>query len=403
MDSETITAGVPGHVPPELVRDIDLFDLPGSHEDVHLAWKRVQDSSPDVWFWPRFGGYWVLNRAELLAEAFPDFERFSSDRAISIPPIPGTPAQLPIDADPPLHGFYRRPLNVALAPRAVREYAEEARALAIELVEKLKPRGGCEFVEDFARQLPMTIFLRLVDLPLADRERLIGLADQMIRGGTQEAKYAALKATYAYLEEWVVRRRDIPGDDLLSRIVRMQVEGRTATHEEALGECALVLFGGLDTVAGTMSFIARFLATHPVHRRQLVDDPSLIPVAIEELLRRHSIPSVGRRVTRDMEFGGVQLKEGDRLMLVVPLHGLDERAWPDALTVDFSRKTDTHMAFGAGAHKCPGANLARSEIRVFLEEWLRRIPDFTITPGAHAETLAGQVLGVASLPLSWPS
>jgi cytochrome P450 len=401
MDHETMMAGVLAHVPPELVRDIDLFDLPGAHEDVHLAWRRLQDGSPDMWYWPRHGGYWVVNRAALLAEAFPDFERFSSDRAISIPPIPGTPAQLPIDADPPLHGFYRRPLNVAMAPRAVRIHADEARALAIELIEALKPRGQCEFVADFARHLPMTIFLRLVDLPLGDRERLIGLAEQMIRGGTQEAKYAALTATYAYLEEWVLRRREHPGDDLLSRIVQMQVDGRAATHEEALGECALVLFGGLDTVAGTMSFFARFLATHAAHRRQLVADPSLIPAAMEELLRRHSIPSLGRKVTRDMEFGGVQLKQGDRLMLVAPLHGLDERAWPDALTVDFARKTDTHMAFGAGPHKCPGANLARAELLIFLQEWLARIPEFGIAPGQQAETLPGQVLGVASLPLTW--
>ncbi|MEJ0045304.1 MAG: cytochrome P450 [Rhodospirillales bacterium] len=263
-----------------------------------------------MWFWPRHGGYWVVNRAALLAEAFPDFERFSSDRAISIPAVPGTPAQLPIDADPPLHGFYRRPLNVAMSPRAVRTYAAEARALAIELIDALKPRGECEFVADFARHLPMTIFLRLVDLPLEDRERLIELADQMIRGGTQEAKYAALQGTYAYLEEWVKRRREHPGDDLLSRIVQMQVEGRTATHEEALGECALVLFGGLDTVAGTMSFVARFLATHPDHRQQLVEDPTLIPAAIEELLRRHSIPTLGRKVTRDMEFGRRSVEAG---------------------------------------------------------------------------------------------
>jgi cytochrome P450 len=402
MDNETISATVPSHVPLALVRDIDVFDLPGAHEDVHQAWRKLQDSSPDMWFWPRHGGYWVVNRAELLAEAFPDYERFSSDRAISIPPVPGMPAQLPIDADPPLHGFYRRPLNVALSPKAVRVYADEARALAIELIEALKPRGGCEFVGNFARHLPMTVFLRLVDLPAGDRERLIGLAEMMIRGGTQEAKYAAMTATYAYLEEWVQRRREHPGDDLLSRIVRMQVDGRTATHEEALGECALVLFGGLDTVAGTMSFFARFLATHPTHRQRLVDDPSLIPAAMEELLRRHSIPTVGRKVTRDMEFGGAQLKQGDRLMLVTPLHGLDERAWPDALTVDFGRKIDTHMAFGAGPHKCPGANLARAELLIFLQEWLKRIPEFYIAPGMQAETLPGQVLGVGSLPLAWP-
>ncbi|HTZ70169.1 MAG TPA: cytochrome P450 [Acetobacteraceae bacterium] len=401
MDGMTASPEIPAHVPPERVRDIDIFELPGAHEDSFLAWKRVQDASPDIFFWPRHGGYWVLNRAALVAEAFPDFDRFSSAQAISIPPVPGMPPQLPIDADPPLHAFYRRPINVALLPRAVRVYAEEARTLAVQLIETIKPRGECEFVADFARQLPMTIFLRLVDLPIADREKLIGFAERMIRGGTQQAKYEAMTATYAYLEDWVKRRRDHPGDDLLSRIIQMQIEGRTATHEEALGECALVLFGGLDTVAGTMAYMARFLASNPSHRQQLVETPALIPAAMEELLRRHSIASVGRRVARDMQFSGVHMKAGDGVMLVTSLHGLDERAWPDPLKVDFTRKTEGHMAFGAGPHKCPGSVLARAELQIFLEEWLKRIPDFTIAPGRQAETLPGQVLGVATLPLAW--
>lgn len=403
MEAQDCANDIPAHVPPELVRgDIDLFNLPGGHEDAFLAWKKIQDNSPDIFFWPRHGGYWVLNRAALLAEAFPDFERFSSYRAISIPPVPGTPDQLPIDADPPMHAYYRRPLNLALLPRAVRAYSDEARALAIDMIEALRPSGECEFVADFARQLPMTVFLRLVNLPFRDREKLIGYAEQMIRGGTQAAKYEAMTATYAYLEEWVRYRRDHPGEDLLSRIVHMQVDGRTASHEEALGECALVLFGGLDTVAGSMAFVARFLATNGSHRRQLVETPALIPAAIEELLRRHSISSVGRRVTCDMEFGGVKMKQGDGVILVTALHGMDERAWPDPLKVDFARAAHDHFAFGAGPHRCPGGVLARAELKIFLEEWLRRIPDFGIAPGKSAETLPGQVLGVARLPLAWP-
>lgn len=320
---------IPTHVPPELVRDVDIFDLPGAHEDVHLAW------------------------------------------------------------------------NVALSPRAVRLYAEEARALAIELIEALQPRGGCEFMADFARHLPMTIFLRLVDLPGEDRERLIALAEMMVRGGTQELKFQGLTATFDYLQGWIERRRAAPGDDLLSRIVRMQVDGRAATQDEVLGECAQVLFGGLDTVAGTMGFFARFLATHDAHRAELVADPSLIPAAIEELLRRHAIPIIGRRLTRDLDVRGATLRAGDKIMLHCALHGLDERAWPAPLEVDFRRDTTQHHAFGAGIHKCPGANLARVELQVFLEEWLKRIPEFRIAAGEHAETLPGQVMGVARLPLSW--
>lgn len=177
---------------------------------------------------------------------------------------------------------------------------------------------------------------------------------------------------------------------------------RPITHSEVLGECSNALFGGLDTVAGTMGFFARFLAENPAHRQQLIDDPALIPDAIEELMRRFSIPLISRRVTQDLELDGVQMKAGDLVILETCLHGLDERAWLEPMTVDFKRCPRDHMAFGSGIHKCPGANLARSELVIFLEEWLRRIPNFSIKPGDKAMTACGAVMGMLRLPLVWP-
>jgi len=396
------TTAVPAHVPPERVRDIDLYDLPGASEDVHLAWKRVQDQNPDIFYTPRYGGYWVVTRAELLNEIWPDHERFSS-RSIAIPRIEGAPAQLPIEADPPTHQYFRAPVSVALSPKAVRTLTDRARALAIELIERLLPKGQCEFVRDFAAHLPMEIFLSIVNLPASDREWLIARAEIMTRGGKVEAKQQALGEIFGYLERWLAERAQHPAEDLLSRILQIRVGDRTITHEEALSECALVLFGGLDTVAGTMSFIARFLALHPEQRRRLAREPELIPHAIEELLRRHSIPTISRVLTRDVTLDGVTMKAGDLVQLTTVFHGLDERAWPNPLEVDFNRDIHEHMAFGRGVHKCPGANLARAEIRVFLEEWLKRIPEFSIATDDHAVTATGAVAGVLHLPLVWPA
>jgi len=395
------TPVIPAHVPLDRVRDLDLYNLPGADEDVHLAWKRIQDENPDVFYTPRYGGYWVVTRAEFLDKIWPDAARFSSQH-ISIPRVEGSPQQLPIEADPPAHQYFRAPLNVALSPKAVRALTERARALAIELIERILPRGECEFVDEFASRLPMEIFLSIVDLPSADREWLISRAEVMTRGVDVGDKQTALTEVFGYLEKWIVKRREQPGDDLISRIIQIKVGDRAITREEILSECALVLFGGLDTVAGTMSFLARFLATHPQHRRQLVENPGLIPQAIEELLRRHSIPTVARVLTQDVTVGGVTMKAGDHVQMTTVFHGLDERAWPEPLDVDFARRPMDHMAFGKGAHKCPGANLARSEIRVFLEEWLKRIPDFSIKPGARAVTATGAVAGVLELPLVWP-
>ena len=392
---------VPLHVPAHLVRDVDPYNLPGGTVDAHLAWKRVQDSAPDIYYTPRYGGYWVLNRAKLLGEVWPDFERFASSGAIAVPPMPAEMRQPPIDTDPPDHPFFRQPVSVALSPKRVAVLREEARALAIELIEGFQARGECEFVQDFAVHLPMNIFLRTVNLPLSDKDWLIVRTEVMTRGTDVSQKMAAYGEIMVYLEKWVRERTANPGDDLISDIVRLKVGDRPSTRAEVLGECAQILFGGLDTVAGTMGFVARFLAENPTHRQQLIDDPALIPDAIEELLRRHSIPMVSRRVTRDLELGGVQMKAGDLVILETALHGMDERAWPDPMTVNFQRRPLQHMAFGNGVHKCPGANLARSELRIFLEEWLKRIPHFSIKQGEQAVTANGAVMGMIRLPLVW--
>ncbi|MGA8705574.1 MAG: cytochrome P450 [Steroidobacteraceae bacterium] len=394
-------ASIPAHVPPELVRDVDLYNLPGANEDVHLAWKRVQDENPDIFYTPRYGGYWVVTRAALLERIWPDHERFSS-RHIAIPRGEEEQQQLPIEADPPSHRYYRAPLNMALSPKAVRLLAERARGIAAQLIEGIKPRGECEFVHEFASHLPMEVFLSIVDLPSKDREWLIARTQIMTRGGDVAARQAALQEVFGYLHGWIEQRRAQPAEDLISRIVQIQIDGRPISHQEALSECALVLFGGLDTVAGTMAFIMRFLALNPQHRRRLVSEPALIPHAIEELLRRHSIPTISRVLTEDVTIGGVTMKVGDHVQLTTVLHSLDERRWADPLEVDFARHTHDIMSFGQGVHKCPGSNLARSEIRVLLEEWLQRIPEFSIKPGEQPVTATGAVAGVLSLPLVWP-
>ena len=247
--------------------------LPGAREDVHLAWKRVQDESPAIFYTPRYGGHWVIARAELIEQVWPDHERFSSDCAIGIPRVPNAPAQLPIEVDPPLHRFFRHPLNLALSPKAVLQLSQRARALSIALIEGFRPKGECEFVADFASHVPMEVFLSIVGLPSSDREWLIRRAEIMTRGGEPEAKGRALQEIFGYLESWLKERRERPADDLISRILQVQVGDRPINREEALSECALVLFGGLDTVAGTMAFFARHLATHPEHRRELATHP----------------------------------------------------------------------------------------------------------------------------------
>ncbi len=167
---------------------------------------------------------------------------------------------------------------------------------------------------------------------------------------------------------------------------------------------AMMLFlGGLDTVASQTTHVFHFLATSPVHRSSLIDDPALIPAAIEEMLRRFGISHIGRAVAKDLEFHGVKMREGDSIVAATPISGLDRRAFSDPLIVDFGRFSEKprHWAFGAGPHICPGAHLARVELRIMLEEVLPALPNLRIKSGASLEYLPGATLMVKSLPLIW--
>jgi len=394
-------AQVPPHVPPRLVVDFDFFHPPGGEEDIHLAWRRLHDFAPDIFWTPRNGGHWVATRAEDIEVMQLDHQRFSHAQfMLPAHPLPFPP--LPLNLDPPEHGPMRALISPALSPRAVQKLTETARATAIELIESIAPRGRCEFVGDFAKVLPIVVFLRIVDLPAADRETLLPWADVVVRSPDPAAKMEANRSIAAYLTQWIQRRAQAPGEDLISRIATAQVNGRPLTPPEVFGLCSLVLVGGLDTVAGMLAFSARYLAEHPEQRRELIERPELMPAAIEELMRRHGLPNTARLITQDFEYKGVSFRKGDMIQLPKVLYNLDERKIPDPLKVDFHRPLPIPNAtFGNGPHKCPGGPLARNEMRVFLEEWLKRIPDFRIRPGFKVRTMGGMVNGLQTLELEW--
>jgi len=401
----TDKAAKPDHVPDELVYEFDFYDVPGADEDVQLAYKAIQQDAPDIFWTPCNGGHWVATRAEDILTMQRDHGHFSH-RRIVLPRMPeGTPRQIPLEMDPPEHPHYRRPLMQALLPAVVGELESKVRQVAIDAIERLKPLGECEFIEDFAKVLPIHVFLDLVDLPLEDKALLLPLAEEAVRGRDAETRGHAHHAVAAYLQKWVSARRETPGDDLLSKIVNIDIAGERISHEEAISYASLVLFGGLDTVAGMLGFFARFLAGNPAHRRQLVErlgDEAFVKGAIEELVRRHGLANTSRYIASDFTYKGIRFREGDMILPPNLMVGLDERHVDDPLTVDFERKRPEHAAFGNGPHACPGAVLARRELKVFLEEWLSRIPEFEIKAGTKPLLATGMVNGVLKLELSWP-
>jgi cytochrome P450 len=391
---------IPSHVPAELVVDFDLYQVPGVEDDYQLALKRLHDEGkPDIFWTPRNGGHWVVTRGEDMYGFFADHQHFSS-HSLTVPRMNHEPL-FPIFADPPEHAAYRALIAPAFSPKAVAALEGKARALSIKLVEELQPRGQCEFIADFAQHLPIEVFMGIVDLPVEDRSMLLRWADSMVRPDTPETPLLTIQKIFGYMADKVAQRRANPGNDLITQLTRGQVSGRPLTDKELVGMCSLVMIGGMDTVASAMGFAANFLAKHPAHRHQLIAQPELIPKAVDELLRRFPIVNQGREVVEDYQYKNIPFKQGDMIVMITTLHGLDERKFPDPLKVDFNRPTPIHSTFGNGPHRCPGSNLGRTELKVFLQEWLKRIPDFHLQPGGKVGMRSGVNGTIYNLPLAW--
>jgi cytochrome P450 len=384
-----------------LVVEFDIFNPPGIEQDFHSAWMKLKDSIDAQLVWTTSnGGHWLPLSGKALAAIFPDYKTYSSRYAT----VPRERAEAyhsrPQTLDPPEHRAFRMLLTESFSRSRINALSPVISGMAGSAIEAFRDRGSCDFMAEFASVLPINVFLTIVDLPLSDAKLLKPWADQVARPADLTLPEIYDRFT-SYLLPHMEERRKRPADDLISRLVNGQIDGRRVTHDEAVDLCCQVMFAGLDTVASLLGFVMHFLACNPGHRRALVADPGIIPAAVEEFVRRFPIATPGRVVSRDHDCDGIQLKAGDIVMMPTMVHGLDGRIYPDPLRVDFHRGAVAECTFGAGIHQCPGQVLARAELRITLEEWLPRIPDFVIEPGAAISMVGGQVGLIKALPLQW--
>ncbi|SFS11741.1 cytochrome P450 [Sphingomonas jatrophae] len=394
---------LPSHVPADRVVDFDIYFPPGVEQDYHAAWLSLRSPARSLVWTPRNGGHWIATRGEDVRALWADAERLSSD-VLAVPRGLGALMQfIPLQQDPPEHTPFRNAVMRGFASRFIVAIEPQVIGNARELIEGLAPRGQCDFVSDFAEILPIDIFLTLVDLPRADRPMLRGLGAQLTRPDGSMTVEQLRQAADDYLAPYVEERLARPGDDLLSRILSTPVDGRAWTMDEARRMCRNILFGGLDTVAAMMGFVALHLARHPADQQALRDDPGAIPDAVDELMRRYASVSVSRNCTQDVEIDGVVLKEGDIVYLPSVLHNLDPLSFDDPETVHFDRRLNAtrHTTMGVGVHRCVGAGLARMEIIAVVREWLVRIPPFRLDPQRTVTMKGGNVGACVSLPLTW--
>jgi cytochrome P450 len=318
---------------------------------------------------------------------------------------------IPLQVDPPMHTVYRRLLNPRFVQREVGPLEDDVRALARELLDGFADRGHCDFHDEFATPLPSLIFLRLMGLPLSDLPVLLRWRDNTMRPDVPpddlEAAAAVRAETAAeirkYFREALNRCRHEGGEGLLSLLVHGTIEGETGralSESEQLGIAHLLLLGGLDTVTATLDCMVAYLARHDDERRLLVGDPTLIPGAVEEMLRYETpVMLASRSVTKDVDLGGVSLREGDHVALILGAANSDPCEFGD-VDVDFKRYPNRHVAFGAGPHLCLGVHLARLELRVAIEELHRSIPKYRIPESCELRFSPG-IRQPARLPLEW--
>lgn len=360
----------------------------------HRFFKTV-DNGPDP--------VWVMTRYADIHEALRDYDLFSSECVQVTDPV-GAHRWIPEELDPPEHGKYRQLLTAWFAPAAVDAIEPRVRELCIELIERFADEGSCDFFTDFARLFPTTIFMEIMGLPVERAEEFLQWAHDLMRTDGESDPSLRGEATMkimGLLGQLMADRRSNPQDDLISALVAAEVDDQPISDMDLLQMCFLLYMAGLDTVAGELGAFFNHLATHPEDRQRLVDDPPSIPNAAEELLRAYAIVTTGRLVTRDVEWNGCPMKAGDRVLLPTPSANRDDATFENSTSVDLERQSNRHMAFGAGPHRCVGSNLARLELVVALEEWHRRIPDYSLDSSEPLKFHSGGVAGFEKLPLTW--
>jgi cytochrome P450 len=384
-----------------------LFD-PATANDPAAAYRALRETCPVARTSSPFGEHAVvISRYEDVLWALKHPEVFSSASAVDI----GQDQPLiPLQVDPPEHAKYRRLLDPEFSPRRIAEIEDDARRLVNGLIDRFADRGECDFHEEFATPLPSTIFLRLMGLPQSDLPTFLQWRDNTIRPDVEPGDFEAAArireetghAITRYFEEAIAERRRRPDDGLLSRLVHAQIDGRPLDQRELLGICHLLLLGGLDTVTATLDCSVAYLATHPEHRRRLVEDPGSTAAVVEELLRAETpVMMVVRTVKEDTELRGVSLQKGDSVTVLLGAADRDPEEFPHPDEVDFDRVQNRHLAFGGGPHRCLGSHLARMELRVGIEEFHRRVPEYRIAPGAELRYSPG-IRQTESLPLVFP-
>jgi len=387
---------------PEMTGDVDIHDQAFAL-DPFPTYDRLRRDCPAPHS-ERYGGFWLLTRYEDVRKAATDWRTYTSS-VVGVTAIPiitqRTEPQLPIELDPPLHSRYRALVNPVFSGARIDELRPRVRAIAVELIEALVARGGGDLVADYAVPLSVRTLAAFTGLPEADADRWVAWIRRMFDVRDRDDGARASREFGDYIDALIAARRQEPCGDFISLLMESEVEGHRLTDGELHSFCTVQFGAGFETTADAISTSLSYLSAHPDDRERLAADPRMIPPAVEEFLRYVSpIQIFGRNATRDVELHGQTIKKGDIVALSFGSADHDPTVFPEPERCVLERAPNRHLAFGGGPHLCLGAPVARLEMTVTLEEFARRVPRYSIAPGATVSwKTRGDRRGLATCPV----
>lgn len=382
-----------------------LFDRKIIHDNPHETIIPAIHAGPAVFYADNVAlnqPGWIVRRAEDLRKIYADTQNYHKSGNTGFARMIGEDWDIiPTELDPPVHTAYRAALNPLYAPSQMMLLDVKVRERARELIARFKHKGECEFVADFAILFPITIFLEMIDLPVERLGQFLEWENQLLRGTDRDIQIASVRAVKAMLMETIAERRKNPGDDLISKTMTLEIEGRKWNDMEVFGHCFNLYLGGLDTVTANLGLQFRHLAENP-HDQQTMraNSPAQNVVAVEELLRAYAAVSTQRIVTKEHDLNGCKLLPGDVVSMSTPLAGRDPESYDNPQDVRLDRKP-THVTLGHSLHRCLGQHLARRELQTAIEEFVKAVPQFRVQEGFRVPWHTGNVIQVTELPLRW--
>lgn len=382
------------------VRDFDHTD-PRWTENPYPIWEELRAASPVV-HTERFLGCYMPTTFEAVKQITYDTEHFSSRRVVVRDVRPETIPAPPITSDPPEHKPAKQLLLPSFTPDAVKKLEPRVRAICNELIDGFINDGKCDAAAEYSRFIPVRAIAHMLGIPEADGDRFITWIHEILELGIRDQAILikAVQEMIGYFAGHIESRKKQPTDDLITTLMNARdKDGKPLPDLHVQGTLRLLLIAGIDTTWSAIGASLWHLARTPADRERLLAEPALLPTAIEEFLRAFSPVTMAREVMKETEVGGCPIKPGNMVLLSFPAANRDPAMFADADKVVIDRKQNPHAAFGLGIHRCIGSNLARMEMTVAIEEWLRRIPDFRLDPAGKVGWSEGTVRGPRQLPV----